>query len=84
MANKTGRTSVGSGRKKGSFSFALVSIAELKTKIADENMKFPVSRLFLEGLGFTALTSKPAENLTESIEGTTPQTVVGSTTIKFD
>jgi hypothetical protein len=69
----------GSGRTKGAFSYALVSIAQLKTKIADENMVFPVSRRFCEGLGLTNLVSKSATNLTDSIEGQTPQTAVGAT-----
>lgn len=71
-----GRTSKGSGRTKGAFSYALVSIAELKTKIADENMKLPVSRKFLEGLGFSQLESRSAGNLTETIAGKTPDSAV--------
>ena len=78
------RTSKGSGRTKGAFSFALVSIAELKSKIADENMKLPVSRKFLESLGFTDLVAKRADKLNDTIEGTTPTTKVDMTLKELD
>ena len=66
----------GSGRTKGAFSFLLLWVADIKTKLADENTKFPVSRKWAEQLGFVGVEAKPAGKTMDKIEGTLETTAV--------
>lgn len=61
----------GSGRTKGSFSFVKLTLAELKSKFADETTPIVVSRKWAEPLGFNVTGTTDAKHLSESIVGTT-------------
>jgi hypothetical protein len=53
------------GRKKGSFSFVPLSLAEMGSKIADPNFRFFVSRKQAESLGFEGLTTGSISELND-------------------
>jgi hypothetical protein len=65
----------GAGRTKGSFSFVILTKAELDSKVVDPNQPIKVSRLWAETLGFK-VTSASAADLTTQIAGKAPGTGV--------
>ena len=77
-------TRKGSGRTKGSFSFVKVPLAELCAKFADPNTPVVIGRKWAEAVGFTGLTSAAAVDITESIQGSTPQTMIAAKVIDLD
>ena len=68
-------TRKGSGRTKGSFSFAPITLEQLNKHFADKQVKVVCSRKFLEAAGFTGLQSGAATTLTATIEAATPSAV---------
>lgn len=82
MAN--GRTSKGSGRTKGAFSFVNITLADLNAKFADQTTPIKVSRIWAEGLGFKNLVTKPANELTSDTQGLEPSTKVGANVTELE
>ena len=77
-------TRKGSGRTKGSFSFVKVTLAELQAKFADPNQPIVIGRKWAEEVGFTGLSSSPANQTMESIAGQTPKSAVTATVNLLD
>lgn len=77
-------TRKGSGRTKGSFSFVKVPLKDLTGKFNDATTPILVSRKWAEQVGFVGLTSAPAANVYNSIQGQTPATKVAATVTSLD
>lgn len=75
---KTKVTRAGSGRTKGSFSFVKIPLKDLVAKFADQTTPITVGRKFAQQMGFTNITSAPANEIAGSIVGQTPATKVGA------
>lgn len=63
----------GSGRTVGSYSFVVLTLADLKKKFADDETPIMVSRKWAENVGFKGVTAKPVSNTVEKIEGSIPE-----------
>lgn len=72
-------TRKGSGRTKGSFSFIVLTIKQLKEKFADENQTVVVGRKWAETCGFSGVVAHAANATLDSIQGQTPATRVAAT-----
>lgn len=83
MANKTGITREGSGRTKGSFSFVLISLAQLNGKFNDTTTPIKVGRKWAQECGFANLVSGAAGELTAQVQGKTPETKVEATEVEL-
>ena len=77
-------TRKGSGRTKGSFSFTQVTLEQLTAKFTDPNQQITVGRKWAAAVGFTGLTSAPANHIANTIVGVTPATAVVATTSLLD
>ncbi len=82
MANN--RTSKGSGRTKGAFSFVQITLAELNAKFNDQTTPIKVSRLWAQEVGFKNLVTKAAGDLTADTQGLLPSTKVGAVVTALD
>lgn len=77
MSDSTTRvTRKGSGRTKGSFSFVVITLGDLKKKFSDDTQPIQVGRKWAETQGFTGLVAKPAANSYDTIQGVTPENKV--------
>ncbi len=65
---------VGSGRTKGSYSFVLITMADLQKKFADPSQPVQVGRKWAEMQGFVAPKMSDAKHLFDAIQGTTETT----------
>lgn len=77
-------TRPGSGRTAGSFSFVKIPLKDLRAKFADETTMIVVGRKWAESVGFEGLTAAPAKNITESIQGQTPESKVQAKIVDLD
>lgn len=76
MKSRNRKTSrPGSGRTKGSFSFATLTLAQLNGKFSDPNMPIQVGRKWAENTGFTGLVLAPAKKLVAVAQPPVAQTV---------
>lgn len=81
---QTGRTSVGSGRRKGSFSFVNITLADLNAKFADQSTPIRVGRVWAETVGFKELIAKAANDLGADAQGLEPSSKVAARSTELD